>query len=182
MQEIILAEDFDLDVMVTNKAAALGELSEKQAVLLVFLRHFGCTFCREAIDELSKKKAEIEERNTRIVFVHMADDETASAFFTEYNFPDAEHVSDPLCTYYKEFGLVKGTVNQLFGLNNWARTIETGIIKGYLWGREIGDGFQMPGVFMLSNRQVIHSYIHKYVAERPDYIKMADCCNTDLTI
>lgn len=176
MKRIELAEDFDLDVMVTNQHRALGELTEQQPVLLVFLRHFGCTFCREAIDELSKRKADIEAIGTKIVFVHMADDATAENFFVEYNFPTAEHISDPLCSFYKEFGLIKGSTSQLFGLSNWARTVETGLLKGYGWGREIGDGFQMPGVFVLFDRQVKESYIHKYVSERPDYNKMAECC------
>ena len=61
MQQQTLAEDFDLDVMCTNKGNTLGQMSEKNPILLVFLRHFGCTFCREAIDELSKKKANIEK-------------------------------------------------------------------------------------------------------------------------
>jgi peroxiredoxin len=176
MQEFQLAEDFDLDVMVTSEGNPLGELTEKQPVLLVFLRHFGCTFCREAIDELANKKTEIAVKGSRIIFVHMAEDDVAQSFFQEYNFPDAEHISDVMCTFYKEFGLVKGTTNQLFGLKNWARTVETGIIKGYSWGREIGDGFQMPGVFVLRNRNIEESYIHKYVSERPDYAKMAECC------
>jgi peroxiredoxin len=176
MQEFQIAADFDLDVMVTDRGNPLGKLTENQPVLLVFLRHFGCTFCREAIDELGKNKHEIEAKGARVVFVHMAEDEVAQAFFKEYNFEDAEHISDILCTFYKEFGLVKGTTNQLFGLKNWARTIDTGIIKGYSWGREIGDGFQMPGVFVLHNRTIQESYIHKYVSERPDYVKMAECC------
>ncbi|MFZ4544697.1 MAG: SelL-related redox protein [Saprospiraceae bacterium] len=172
-----LAEDFDLDVMYTNRSEPLGLITEKQPVLLVFLRHFGCTFCREAIAELAKNKKKIESKGVRIIFVHMAEENIAESFFKEYKFPNAEHISDQMCTYYKEFGLVKGTMNQLFGLKNWARTIESGLIKGHLWGREIGDGFQMPGVFVLNNRKVISSYIHKYVSDHPDYISMADeCC------
>jgi peroxiredoxin len=176
MQELHLASDFDLDVMVTNLGNSLGKLSENQPVLLVFLRHFGCTFCREAIDELGKNKTTIESNGTRIIFVHMSEEQIAEEFFKEYNFETAEHVSDVMCTFYKEFGLVKGTMNQLFGFNNWARTIDTGILKGYSWGREIGDGFQMPGVFVIQNRQVMLSYIHKYVSDKPNYLKMAECC------
>lgn len=178
MREVILSEDFDLDVMQTNLGRRLGEYSGETPILLVFLRHFGCTFCREAIDELGKMKGDIAAKGLKIVFVHMAEDEIAQSFFIDYNFPDAEHISDPFCVFYKEFGLVKGSMNQLFGLKNWAGVINTGIIKGYGWGREIGDGFQMPGVFVLHDRRIINSYIHKYVAEHPDYIKMADeCCS-----
>jgi peroxiredoxin len=178
MREVILSEDFDLDVMQTNLGRRIGDLSAQNPILLVFLRHFGCTFCREAIDELSKRKQDIEAKGLKIVFVHMAEADIAQSYFVEYHFPDAEHISDPFCIYYKEFGLVKGTMNQLFGLKNWAGVVNTGIIKGYGWGREIGDGFQMPGVFVIANRRIINSYIHKYVSDHPDYVRMAEeCCH-----
>lgn len=179
--EMSLAADFDLDVMYTNKGEPLGAITDKQPVLLVFLRHFGCMFCREAIAELAKNRKKIEQKGIRIIFVHMSEESVAEEYFKDYKFPGAEHISDQMCTYYKEFGLVKGTMNQLFGLKNWGRFVEAGVIKGNLWGREIGDGFQMPGVFMLDKRNIVSSYIHKYVSDNPDYVSMAtSCCSRDM--
>lgn len=178
MKDFDLAEDFDLDVMVTNRDRRLGEITMQNPVLLVFLRHFGCTFCREAIDELGKKRTLFASKGIDIIFVHMAEDATADEFFKKFNFPNAEHIADPMCAFYKEFGLVKGTTSQLFGFNNWGRVVESGIIKGHFWGREIGDGFQMPGVFILKDRAVVHSFIHKLISDQPDYIKMTnECCS-----
>ena len=37
----------------------LKMLSDEKPVLLVFLRHFGCVFCKEAMADLSKLKNEI---------------------------------------------------------------------------------------------------------------------------
>jgi hypothetical protein len=41
-------------------------------------------------------------------------------------------------------------------------------------GRLAGDGFQMPGVFLIFKGEVIRSYRHHTAADRPDYINLAD--------
>src|SRR5271165_4494803 len=64
----------------TQYGETLGELTAGHAVLLVFLRHFGCTFCREAVEEVSKKRATIEAGGTRLAFVHLGTEEKANAF------------------------------------------------------------------------------------------------------
>jgi hypothetical protein len=42
--------------------------------------------------------------------------------------------------------------------------------------KQIGDGFQMPGIFMIRNGRVADSYIHKSAADRPDYDNIIACC------
>ena len=44
----------------TTSGGSLAELSNRQPVLLVLLRHSGCTFCREALADLAVRRAEIE--------------------------------------------------------------------------------------------------------------------------
>ena len=66
-----------LSEMVLNTGETLFDYSLRQPVLLVFLRHFGCTFCREALSDISKKRSEIEEQGSRIVFVHMTSGDIA---------------------------------------------------------------------------------------------------------
>ncbi|MFM7090710.1 MAG: AhpC/TSA family protein, partial [Bacteroidota bacterium] len=66
-----------LSEMFTNKGETLLNLSNNNPVLLVFLRHFGCIFCKEALIDISKSKADIEAGGISIVFVHMTDFETA---------------------------------------------------------------------------------------------------------
>jgi hypothetical protein len=34
----------------------------------------------------------------------------------------------------------------------------------------MGDGFQMPGVFLLYHSEIIRSYRHQSAADRPDYM------------
>ena len=42
-----------LEAIFTNKGNDLASIAEQNCVMLVFLRHFGCIFCREALDDFS---------------------------------------------------------------------------------------------------------------------------------
>ncbi len=162
--------------MMSNKKKSLYDYSQNQPVLLIFLRHFGCTFCREALDEISKKQKDFERNGVQIIFVHMAEQNTANRYFKRYKIENAVHISDPECVYYQEFGLVKGSLNQLMGLKVWMRGLEAGVIKGHGIGSYIGDGFQMPGVFMIHKGEIADSYIHKQASDKPDYQSLTACC------
>ncbi len=160
--------------MITNEGISLKQMSEKQPILLVFLRRFGCTFCREALDDLSKIRPAIEEKGVQVVFVHMADDEMALEYFKKYKLPNSIYVSDEFCRFYQAFGLMKGNFRQLFGLSVMMRGFKLAMEKGYGIGF-LGDGFQMPGIFLLQNSQVINSYIHETAADKPNYYEIATC-------
>ncbi|MEM6726380.1 MAG: peroxiredoxin-like family protein [Bacteroidota bacterium] len=170
----ISAQDFK--TMSTNEGSNIFELSTNKPVLLVFLRHFGCTFCREAMEELSKKKGKLAKDGIELVFVHMADDETADRYFKRYKLEGSLHISDPECELYQKFGLVKGNFNQLFGLNVWMRGIQAGVLQVHGIGSYVGDGFQMPGVFMIQNGCIREKFVHNKVSDKPDYERLAACC------
>ncbi len=166
-----------LSKMVTNKGESLFDISMRKPVLLVFLRHFGCTFCREALSDIAKRRENIEEMGSKIIFVHMTDNETAERYFNRYDLEGAEHISDPECFFYKTFGLLKGTFTQLFGLQSWIRGFQVGVLDGRGVGPQLGDGFQMPGVFMVIDGEIKESFIHKLASDRPDYLKLVQCCS-----
>lgn len=168
-----------LGEMATNKGESLGSLSDRKLVLLVFLRHFGCTFCREALTDISRKRKEIEDVGTQIVFVHMTDWETADKYFARYNLEGAIHISDPECRFYQAFGLSKGSFSQLFGLATWIRGFDAGVLQGHGIGAQIGDGFQMPGIFAIRNGIIKSSFVHKLASDRPDYLELVKSCQID---
>ena len=163
-----------LSEMRTNKGISLKKMSEKQPVLLVFLRRFGCTFCREALDDLSKIRPEIEKKGVKVVFVHMSDDMEAEDYFKKFKLPKSIYISDMEARYYQAFGLLKGNLRQLFGLSVMMRGFKLAMDKGYGIGF-LGDGFQMPGIFLLQKGEIINSYIHDTAADKPDYFEIATC-------
>jgi peroxiredoxin len=159
---------------------SITELTENGPVLLVFLRFFGCSFCREAINEIAKRKAHFDGLGVQIVMVHMAaEKKIAEQFFKKYKLWPVHHVSDPEKRFYQAFGLMRGTPQQLFGLMNWIRGFQAGIVEGHGFAgpsEELGDGFQMPGVFLLQNGKIINSYIHNHAWDQPDYDQIVDAC------
>jgi peroxiredoxin len=176
MVNIIVNQDV-MEAMVTNEGSNILHLSSERTVLLIFLRHFGCTFCREALSDIAKAKASIEAYGTKIVFVHMTDDKVAERYFNRYELNGAIHVSDPACQYYAAFGLVKGNFNQLFGLQSWIRGFQAGIGERHgLSYKQLGDGFQMPGIFVIQQGEIKEAFIHKLSHDRPDYQQLVDNC------
>lgn len=160
----------------TNTHESLVDISYEKPVLLVFLRHFGCIFCRQALSDLSSRKGLINSQNIELIFVHMASPKIADQYFDEYGLNGVKHISSPDCKVYNDFGLSRGSFRQLFGLKTWIRGYEAKKegIEGSL--TQIGDSLQMPGIFILSEGQVIDSYIHSVASDRPDYDKLIACC------
>ncbi len=161
--------------MQTNEGISVYHKSLKQDVILVFLRHFGCTFCREALEELHDLYYQNKFETSCLILVHMSTDEIALKYFERYGLVNIPRVSDPECIYYKEFGLLKGTFNQLFGFRSWLRGIEAGLIKGHGFGTQLGDGFQMPGVFIIQKGNIVKQFRHKFPSDKPDYLKLLSC-------
>lgn len=157
----------------TNLGMTLEELSRLSPVMLVFLRHLGCTFCREALSDLGKAKRQIEETGTRVVLVHMSREETAAEMVARYGLANVDRVSDPKQSVYKAFGLSRGRFLDLFGPKVWWRGFQAGVLGRHGVGALDGDGFQMPGVFVIFHGEVIRSYIHQSAADRPDYVQLA---------
>ncbi len=54
----------------SNRGLTLWELSHRNPTLVVFLRQTGCTFCREALSDLSKQRTELAARGITLALVH----------------------------------------------------------------------------------------------------------------
>lgn len=157
----------------TSSGSTLLDLSRRSPVLLVFLRHAGCTFCREALSDLAEQRRSIEENGSRIVIVHMSKESEAGRLFSQYGLADIDRVSDPNRGLYRAFGLERGGLWPLFGPFVWWRGFVAGILRGHGIGPLDGDGFQMPGAFVLYHGEILHSFIHESAADRPNYIHLA---------
>ncbi len=152
----------------TTSGMSLAALSQQQPVLLVFLRHSGCTFCREALADLSVVRAKIEKNGTKLALVHMGTAESFAAFTATYGLSDVPAVSDPERRLYRGLGLRRGKLAQLLGFSVWWRGTKS-FFAGHHPGALEGDGTQMPGVFLLQNGRVVRRFIHDNAAQRPDY-------------
>jgi len=176
----MISADIDLSItseMSTNTNSNLKTISDEKPVLLVFLRTLGCVFCQEAIIDLSKLKDEILKKNFQLAFVHMADNEIAQKYLEDFDLGDSVHISDPDCKYYTAFRLTKGSFSQLYGLQNWIRGFtKDNKVHRFEKTKQLGDSTQMPGIFIIHKGEITQHYIHKFAADRPDYLKLLGNC------
>lgn len=157
----------------TNKGNNLYSKSYDQPILLVFLRHFGCTFCRETLVDLSSKQHEILKNGTKIVLVHMVSETEASEIIEKYGLGNIEHISDQEQLLYKSFQLRRGTIKQLLGLRVILKGIKVNYLKKVGIGAAQGDIYQMPGVFLLQKGKITKQYIHRMASDVPNYFSLS---------
>lgn len=158
----------------TQTGESLGELSGKSPVLVVFLRHCGCTFAREALADISAQRAAITAAGTAIVVVHMQTDDEARDLFSRYGLSDVLRISDPQQTLYQAFEVARGSLWQVAGPGMWWRAVGS-LLKGHLIGVPNADVFQLPGAFLIHNGQIINAFRGKNSSDRPDYTQLAQC-------
>jgi peroxiredoxin len=158
----------------TAAGVSLAALSRQAPVLVVFLRHLGCTFCREALAELAARRPAIEGHATKLAFVHMGSPEQGTALLARYGLGDVTHFSDPDCKLYRAFGLERVPFWRFLRWQSLRRFWQA-VRAGHRAGLIVGDGFRMPGVFLLHDGQVLRSFRHQDPGDRPEYEALAAC-------
>lgn len=156
----------------TPDGRSLDELSRLSPVLLVFLRHAGCPFCREALSDLAARLGDIARHGARLVLVHMGSEEQGARLFARYGLGGLPGISDPGRVLYRAFGLPRGSLVEVLGPKVWWRAFQAGILGRHGAGNRVGDGFQMPGAFLLFHGEIVRGYRHQSAGDRPDYLAL----------
>lgn len=157
-----------LDSKLTRKGVDLATLTLVSPVLLVFLRHAGCIFCREALSDLAACREAIARMGTRVVVVHLGDQQALEEALDHYGLRDVDRIHDEDQTLYRAFGLGQGSWWQLAGPKVWWRSADA-VLAGHPLGSPAGDVRQMPGIFLLDKCEVVRSFRHTSAGDRPLY-------------
>lgn len=158
----------------TEAGRTLLELLDESPLLLIFLRHFGCSFCRQTLDEVSRIRALIETKGVRPVFVHLGSPERAKPFFDYHLLFDAERVSDPGATLYANsvFQLPRQKPLSHFLAPAVWRAWLLGAVRRHRSDKIKEDEDQMPGIFYLQKWAIVRAYRYRTIADRPDYLNL----------
>lgn len=143
----------------------LADAARDKTVVLVFLRHFGCTFTRQLLRGLELLENQAKQQNGRLILVHMLQSGKETAYLGERT--GVDRIADPYCELYRTFGLGKAGFWELFGPPVWYRGMMA-LFRGCGVGHLAGDGMQMPGVFLFKNGRVLASQPAKSAADLPD--------------
>lgn len=170
----VLPLDMALSLYEDRDGIDLLTASGDQPQFVVFLRHFGCTFCREALSDLAAINDRLRDAGMRLVLVHMSTKNEARVMFGKYGLQDVTAVSDPDRVLYRAFALRRGSPAQLLGWSVWKRGWDAGVKRGHGIGWLRGDAAQMPGAFVVSKGYIVAQFIHESAADRPDYVVLAE--------
>lgn len=160
------------DLVLQDTAGApvqLSSLWSKRPLLLAFTRHFGCTQCKEMLDELVAGKDRITAAGLDIAVVMQGTPEATAEFAVRYA-PGLTCLADPNRVAYQAFGLERGTLFQTF-LNPkvWA-AVSRSRKKGYQVEPPPSgqDAMQMSGTFIIgTDGKVKLPFYYDHIADHP---------------
>jgi peroxiredoxin len=139
--------------------------------LVVLLRSFGCTFCREALSDIAALKRSINDAGANVAFIHGAGATEAAPWFKKYGLDDVTAVSDPRLAHYRAFGLSRTRVQSLIDPKVWTRGAICALSHGF--GSQTPEMMrQLPGVFVVQRGRVLAEYRHSSPSDRPDYLAL----------
>ena len=150
----------------------LRDLPAAVPSLVVLLRSFGCTFCREAMSDIAAVKPQLDAAGVRVAFIHGETQVEADPWFEKYGLRDVVRISDPGLDHYRAFSLGRTGVQALVDPVVWARGAMCALSHGF--GAQPADLMrQLPGVFLVRGNEVLAEYRHLSPADRPDYVALA---------
>jgi len=137
--------------------------------LLVFLRHFGCIFCRETLADL-RDAASSEDGLPPVLFFFQGSPIEGKATLRR-DWPEARAIADPEARFYEAFGVTRGGLVEMFRPAVWMakRAAEA---KGHRNGPRSGDIWRMPGMFLARGEQICWSHEYGHAADHPDYAEI----------
>jgi len=152
-----------------NGGQTLAELSAEGPLLVLLPRHAGCTFCREVLAELGKRRDELEARGIRLAVVHMSTPESAERTLAHLGLAGVPHFADAEQQLYRAFELPRGRFRQLMGFNVLWRGAKAVFVGRHGCGPIQGDGFQLAGAFVLENGKIRSAHRQHDASQQPDF-------------
>jgi peroxiredoxin len=160
----------DLTLLNTSgEPVQLSSLWAERPLLLAFTRHFGCTQCKEMLDELVAGRERIEKDGLGIAVITQGTPEMTGEFARTFA-PGLLVLADPERKAYQAYGLERGNLFQTFLNRKVWTAISQARKKGYLVETPPAgqDAMQMSGTFVISQDGRIElPYYYDNIADHP---------------
>jgi peroxiredoxin len=153
----------------SGEPVQLSSLWAGRPLLLAFTRHFGCTQCKEMLEELVDGRQRIEAAGLGIAVVMQGTPAETAVFAAQYA-PGLLCLSDPERKAYQAYGLERGSLFQTFLNPKVWSAVSKASKKGYAVeppppGQ---DAMQMSGTFIISKEGRIElPYYYDHIADHP---------------
>lgn len=143
----------------------LGDEWRDWPAVVVWLRHFGCMFCKEQAKAFRTVRGEIEDLGARLVFVGNGEVRWARGFADEYC-EGCRVLTDPQLSSYRAIGARRGGRSMLDPriLRNGVRAL----LHGNPQTRILGPAGQQGGVLVvLPGDEVAYAYLSEIAGDHP---------------
>ncbi|MFX1480541.1 MAG: peroxiredoxin-like family protein, partial [Promethearchaeota archaeon] len=143
IKEGVTAPTFDLESYNAGKIN-LAEL-KGQKIVLIFSRYFGCPICQLDLKDLLARKAEIEQKGAKILYITQSGEKIASEYINkkQIDFPVIQSSKDKL---YADYGLGFMTPEAVAQIPAKIKEIRK---LGFEHGEYEGEEKQGPGQFVI---------------------------------
>jgi hypothetical protein len=155
----------------------LRRLAASAPTLVVLLRSFGCTFCREALADVAAVKPELDAAGVPIAFIHTESADDAAPWFAKYGLRDVTRISDPGRVLYRAFGLDRTSATAIVDPSVWVRGAACAVQHGF-GVQDYETMRRQPGVFVIAGDRVLAAFRHRTPADRPDYRSLVGSVKT----
>lgn len=153
----------------TGSAVRLSDLWSRapRGLALIFVRHFGCPFCRAHVRELQEEDTRFREEGVRVVVIGMGTPAQCARFRSRQRL-DFPVLSDPERAAYRAYGLSVGTPEQVMGRPEVMGGLRLAL-RGLLPGRPVGHPQQLGGDFLIDRDGVLrYARRSRRAADIPD--------------
>ena len=148
--DAIIQATSDRDITLSS----LWEATER-GLALVFLRYYGCPFCKEHAQAIEARRHEFRSAGIDVVFVGCGTVDEAWDFRESLGLSSPVY-NDPDRDAYRAYGLGEASTSSMFN----PRVIGGGVraaVKGHLPGRSSGNPLQLQGQFLIDRQGIIRA-------------------------
>lgn len=168
-----MTENFDESLLhdfADQSGVSIYDHSCTAPLLLILLRHVGCTFCRRSLDELRASRDHIADCGYSVGIVHMNRDEKVVEQLASYGLEDLPRFYDPGKVLYAGLGLKRVPLRSLFVPTLIREGFKNHLKFGSSWPE--ADPQQLPGAFLIDQGRVVGGETVLFPYDQPDFLTL----------
>ncbi len=155
------------------RGRTMTELSWTQPTLFIFLRHFGCEFCRETLRSLNEHRRQIESLGLSIAIVHMGEEPVGGNHLEKYGLQTLEVFSDPSCDLYRACNIGRASYKDLLTWRTLRKVVSRILTQPFRLRRIEGDAFRLSGAIVIHQGKVVGEVRPRVPSDRLEFLSLA---------
>jgi peroxiredoxin len=142
-----------------DSAVRISTLWREKPLVLVFLRHLGCTFCRQQLAWLARDYQRFAAAGANVACVAQGDAKVGKAYVLLLDLPFPLLLCGNDLAVYRQYGLTQANVVSMLNPVMIFKGLAS-LLQGHKQTEVIGDGRQLGGAFLIDRTGTVR-YIHR---------------------